>query len=497
MVSTPTKHWPELESFPRSRERYQLLCKLAPIAERMRSFGVRVDITRAMEHVRAAKKRKAFFASMFCRLTGLAESALGASGAGQTKEVKEWFKRVGAPDVVFEKRTKKPQFNSTALTVWAMDFKGQRFSEPAAALLGLRKAATARQFAWAYVEVATRSSGRIHFGFNVMGTKGERWSASSKFSWMEEGVRKRYSLNAQNVPAKDVQFTFADDGPLDIMVSLRNIFIPDTGCVWVKHDYEALEARLIAYVTCSKKLIEWIEQELDIHIQNACALFPEVRIPPGLAAVDKGALLGTPEALWARAREAAKPCIYALTYTAPLARQKGPQRNPELFKQLKQIFPKTTEAHMSLIIDRFFKTHTEIRAWQHEVAAQLTQKGHVELPQTGRRLYLPDSPTGRNQAQNFFFQSGGGAMLNRAIPLVADLCDWRKNGSAILLMVHDELSMQYPEKEAAALEKEVSSLMAAPTDFGGIMASIPAGGEFLTTWGGPKCVKPELKNLNS
>lgn len=477
-----SRFWPTVGQHfptPNGRARYARMVELFHVAARMKSFGVRCDMSRVTRHIADAEQRAELFTTIFTEKTGLSRRALGPSGSGQTDEVRQWFAKAGAPPEVSLDRSKRPKFDALALTCWAGDYEGEPFSQPAAALLGLRKAKTAiRSFLQPYLAVASRTEGsRIHFRFNPMGTKGERWSAAESWEWYERGQLRRYRLNAQNVPAKSIDYDFGEFGTHRIMVSLRDCFIPDPGCVWLKFDYDALEARLLAYTTGAKKLIYWIEHGHDIHLENARLMFPEAGIP---ADADKD------DPRWKPWRQAAKACVYALSYQ--WAKHDGTDDYPALFKQLKQSFPRLHPRAFKLMCQRFFQVHPEIKAWQHTTSDSISRNGYFRLPQTGRMLYLGDDFRGFNQALNYQMQSGGGALINAHIPDVDAYCRrggllYTRGGLALLLMVHDEVDLQCLEREAAEVELAVSGLLERPMNFGGTVAGIPAKGAVGSNWG--------------
>jgi DNA polymerase I-like protein with 3'-5' exonuclease and polymerase domains len=455
-------------------ERYRHTLKLMGSAERMTQKGVRVDLERCKWHIAHSRDRAAFFTEMFLRLTGLPSEALGDAGAGATKAVKSWFwDECKAPPIVFDKITKKPQFNTPTLIGYATDFKGKPFSGPAAALFGIRKAKTSEKFARAYYEVASRHEGRIHFGFNVCGTKGERWSASTKWRWYDEGTQEwvKYRLNVQNVPSKEPKFKFdGDEKPTKLALSLRDCFIPDPGKVWAKFDYDQLELRLIAYTAGARKLIEWIGSGADTHMENARILFTEARIPVGASKKD-------PQ--WKAYREAAKPCAYGLSYSMPS--DKGEVHVAELHKQLKSTFPDIEESYVKVLADRFFAAHPEIRHWQNATKRMVRETGRVTLPQNGRFLWLPATMRGYNMAGNFFMQSGGGYLINRATPdIEARLVG---TGADLLMNVHDEVDVQIPTDRVEEVCGIVETELARPAQFGGVTAGVPAAGAVGPNWG--------------
>lgn len=480
------RQYPEFNfPLPRAWEQYDRAVQLALVAQKMSDFGTRVDTGKMLTLAREADARAVVFTDLLLELTGLPKEALGKSGEGQTDKVKGWFSEAGAPPVVFDKDSGKPQFNATALTCWAQDFGSAPFAAPAAALLGMRKAMVAARFARAYYAVASRYEGRIHFAFNTIGTKGERWSASSKFRWVDEsGVTVKYSLNAQNVPSKVSKYNFGEKyGWLPLQVSLRSGFIPDEGCVWLKFDYEGAEAAILAYTTGDKALLEWINTEADIHTENAKVLFPELKIPDDLRKIGK-----EHSETWQNARVAAKGMIYALSYQAPS--KKGEDKYPESYKAVKQVFPNTSEVYFNELTKRFFQCHTGIRAWQNEIARKVADDGYTSLAMTGKTIYVQDSSKGRNRAQNFPMQSGLGGLINRAIPAISDLCTYKRGEVAMMLMVHDEVDLQAPMDRVDEIDAAVSALLQQPADFGGHVAGIPAAPDVGENWG--EC-KPRKK----
>lgn len=490
-----SRFWPTMSfPIPRGEERYRQLLQLFDVARRMGQYGIRIDMRRARWHLDQARTRAEHFTRMFLDLTKLPPEALGDSGAGTTAAVRDYFwKELGAPHVSFHKRTKKPQFNTASLIIYATDFKGQPFSAPAAALYGIRKARTAERFARAYLAVAEHEGGRIRFGFNPLGTKGERWSSSATFRWkeVETGETVSYSLNAQNVPAKEPTFEFEKGVSTKLSLSMRDCFIPDPGCVFLKADYDQLELRLIAYTAGAKKLIEWINSGKDTHMENARGMFLEGKIQPHEKKVKKPS--NKREEDLNKWREAAKPCAYAISYQAPSG--SGKDKYPDLYKQLKQIFPDLPEAYVSVLVKRFFDLHPEIRAWQGNTAEALTQLGRIELKMTGAMLYLPDSPRGRNQALNFQMQSGGGALINRAIINIDKHMSWQPGESALLAMVHDEVDAQAPLWDVERVKEIIDREMGAPAQIGETYAGIPASADPGLHWGScielPKFFAPD------
>jgi DNA polymerase I-like protein with 3'-5' exonuclease and polymerase domains len=244
-----------------------------------------------------------------------------------------------------------------------------------------------------------------------------------------------------------------------------------------------LELRLIAYTAGAKKLIDWIATGRDTHLENARAMFPEVKILPHDKRVKKPA--NHHEAMVNKVREAAKPCAYAISYQMPSGR--GDDKYPELHKQLLQVFPDLQEEYLLVLVRRFFELHPEIRVWQRNTARALEELGRIELKMNGAFLYLPSTPRGKNQALNFQMQSQGGALINRAIIEIDKHVSWKANDSAILAMVHDEVDAQARYGDLYRIKDVIEEHMGAPAQIGETFAGIPAEVDLGLHWGG--CLK--------
>lgn len=463
---------------PRFGEQYDELVKSAHIVEKMKNFGVRIDIEATQRHIKSATERLDRFTEMFIETSGLPRTALGDAGLGTTNAVKHFFREAKAPDVSFDKDG-KPKLDALALLCLAVDYPGETFSAPAAALLGIRKALTNRKFAQNYFDVAQRHEGRIHFDHNPLGTKGARWSSSARFWWRDElGEVHKPSLNAQNIPARGLIHDFGPGrGKHAIMVSLRDCVIPDPGCVLAKFDFEGAEATLIAYNSGDRLLLEFIRSGADIHTETAKIMFTEHGIPPGVRKIEK-------DSPWHALRVVAKFCLFGGAYQAPS--KKGNDKYPALWKQWKQVLPDTTESYFNVCMARMFRAYSGLRAWQHKICEQVDRDGFVVLPQTGKTIYLAKTAQGKNRALNFFMQSGLGSVLVRAIHPIADACTWKPGKTALLLQVHDEPVMQVEPVRLDEICTLVKWEMEKPTKFDSVEGSVRVEAEIGPNWGATK-----------
>lgn len=460
-----------------ARERYERLIQLMRITERMTERGWRVDAAKLEGHRVVAAARVHKFQHMFLAKTGLKASDLGASASGTTNRVRDWFwLDQGAPQLLFNKLTKKPQFNTELLISYAQDFRQEVFGVAAAALYGLRKNKKIIEFCTTYARFSAHN-GRIHFSFNPAGTQTGRWTSSTKMRVAnEDGSRTTYSCNAQQVPSKTPSFDFGE-GKERLVDSLRDCFIPDEGCVLLKCDYEALELRLIAYIHGAKRLIDWINAGEDVHVRNAVAIFRELGLPADAQQV-KPAVTEIQKTINA-ARDAAKPLAYGVSYQ--MHDPDGHGRYITLFKTLKKIFPSITEQQANTYAARFFELHPEIKKGQSRVRESIEQAGFARLAIDGRCLYYPSSPRGFNQALNFHMQATGASLVNRALIDLDKRLDW--TGQEVRAQVHDELVVQAPYESMEEVKAWIEETMGAPAQIGDTLAGVPATADPGLDWG--------------
>jgi DNA polymerase I-like protein with 3'-5' exonuclease and polymerase domains len=462
-----------------ANERYRNALSLMRIAQRMTEHGCLVDREAIKGHNKRALARLNRYTTRFLELTQLPITALGKQGAGQTQAVRDhFFKTLRAPEVEFDKHTKRAQFNSAALSTYATAYKAEAFGPPAAALLGMRKNRKIMEFCKAYALFSAKD-GRIHFGFNALGTVTGRWTSSTKLRQvLPDGARKSYSVNAQQIPSKVPEFEFEPGVSEPLVESLRDIFIPDPGCVFLKADYDQLELRLIAYVYGVKALLQVIESGGDAHMFTAAHLWPEFQLDPHAGKPAKNDT--SPQAhLMRQCRDAAKSCAYAISYQ--MHSTHGPGRYPQLTKTLKAIFPAINERLVAKLAERFFSVYPEIKRGQLSVKDGVDARGYAELSIDGRRLFYPASMRGYNQALNFPMQGTGGALCNRALLELEPQLNWSA-GEQVRFQVHDELVVQAPYSTAEKIARMIEAAMGKPAQIGASYVGIPAAADPGLSW---------------
>ena len=151
-------------------------------------------------------------------------------------------------------------------------------------------------------------------------------------------------------------------------------------------------------------------------------------------------------------RRAAKAINFGLIYGMSafgLARQIGVERG-------------AAQAYM----DRYFARYPGVARYMEETRAAAREQGYVETV-FGRRLWLPEiksSNAGRLQgaeraAINAPMQGTAADLIKRAMLALEDWLDAQGMHSLLMLQVHDELVLEVPEAELAAVREALPKLM--------------------------------------
>lgn len=437
--------------------RYFRMLELSQIASRMTEKGWPVDRAAVFKLMEISRDRKQRFTDEFLKISGLSLDHMGKKLTGHTHTVRDFFwKELQAPHVVFDKISKKPQFNTAALVAYTEDYKNAPFALPAAYLLGLRKNAKYLSYLEAY-EALSRKDGRIHVNFNVSQAKTGRWSASSRE--IIEG--HHYSCNIQQVPSKAMEYDFGN-GPETVVSSLRSVFAAEPGCVVISADYNALEARLIATNHGVEKLLTAIDKGDDIHKLTARGLF--------------GALFDKDPKL---CRDAAKTCLYAFSYQYSDGGDEVKYK--QAYDTLKKAMPRITERGVAELAKKFFQVYPEIFASHQNIKTHVDNDGGYALPLSGRFLHYPPTNRGYNQALNFMQQGAGAVLIDTALLELAPKLDWIS--AYPLAQVHDEIVVHCSEKDSQEVAHVLKSCMETPAVIGGKQVVFPAEAKIGHNWG--------------
>jgi len=217
---------------------------------------------------------------------------------------------------------------------------------------------------------------------------------------------------------------------------IRAAFIAPPGRRLVSADYSQVELRIMAHLSNDAGLLGAFARSEDIHRATAAEVF--------------GA---TPATVSNAQRRAAKAINFGLIYGMSafgLAKQIGVERG------VAQTY-----------IDRYFARYPGVARYMEETRAAAREKGYVETL-FGRRLWLPEirsGSAGRRQAAeraaiNAPMQGTAADLIKRAMIAVQDWLDKEHRQAKLILQVHDELVLEVPDGELAAVKNALPGLMA-------------------------------------
>ncbi|MEA3309578.1 MAG: DNA polymerase I, partial [Chloroflexota bacterium] len=248
-------------------------------------------------------------------------------------------------------------------------------------------------------------TGRVHTSYNQIGTVTGRFSSSNP--------------NLQNIPIR------TEEGR-----RVRRAFVAEEGCVLIGADYSQVELRVMAHVSEDAGLIQAFKRGEDVHATTAAAVF---EVP--LEQVDYDM------------RRIAKAVNFGLIYG---------QQAYGLSQQLGVSVEKAEE-----FIRRYFARFPQVRAYMQRVQKEAQARGYVETL-LRRRRYFPElragSRTSHRQRQsalrmaiNTPIQGSAADILKLATLRLHVRLRAEGLRARMILQVHDELVVEAPEEEIAAV----------------------------------------------
>ena len=198
---------------------------------------------------------------------------------------------------------------------------------------------------------------------------------------------------------------------------LRNLYLPDVGCVWFCYDWDQEELRILACEAGDVVLIRAFQQALDVHMQNTCEIFA-IPYPPNLRAgchIDDECSEWRLEYDWEgkddRRRLFGKRRVYKLVYRGevtsytPGAAELGLDR-----------------ARLALVSNRWLAAHPSIPTyWRHIDKLVADQRRGFVRTWAGRRRPLSAiGPKAGREAANHPMQGGGVDIYNLTIIEVSE-----------------------------------------------------------------------------
>lgn len=437
-MEIPELCWP-LEG---SLAQYRQSLQLAEIAGQMQEFGWRVDRDAAKRHLVTAQERQEKYGTLFKTLSGLED--IGKDG--QTAAVKSYFwDTLKAPPVSLSKKTKKPKLDKLALVEYITSGNSEELKKSAAAMYAYRRNGKVIGYMEAYLE-ASLKDGRIHPRWNIWGTKTSRWSCTEP--------------NVQQLSGRSPKFDFGN-GAETLVDGLKDVLVADPGFVLVAADWSALELYLQTYIAGAQKLLQWMHDGKDLHMENAKAVLRELKIPADAT-----------KSTHKLAREVAK-LFFGFSYL-------DGDHVDQVFKQMKDKMPAITLPLVKEWRKRYFKEHPEFLQMQERNRQDISDSGYITTPLMLRRLTLVDAPRGYNQAHNGKCQTTAGDLANIAVLRLAEHIDWRNR--MLLGQIHDSFVVQCREGDEKATEDLLVCCMTEPVDIYGIKAKFLAEAGHGISW---------------
>jgi DNA polymerase-1 len=230
--------------------------------------------------------------------------------------------------------------------------------------------------------------------------------------------------NLQNIPVRTAEGR-----------RIREAFIAPPGSVIVSADYSQIELRIMAHLSGDEGLLGAFAAGEDIHRATAAEIFAT-----------------SPADISGEQRRYAKVINFGLIYGMSafgLASQLGIERSAA-----------------QQYIDRYFMRYPGVAVYMRRTRAAAHDAGFVETV-FGRRLYLPDirsSNQGRRQgaeraAINAPMQGTAADLIKLAMIAVDHHLRQAGMSTRIIMQVHDELVLEVPDAERAAVAESLPRLM--------------------------------------
>jgi DNA polymerase-1 len=228
--------------------------------------------------------------------------------------------------------------------------------------------------------------------------------------------------NLQNIPIRTPQGR-----------AIRRAFVAAPGCVLVGADYSQIELRVMAHLSGDPALVEAFRSGEDVHAGTARRVFKLAGdVPPELRARAKVVNFGVMYGMGARS----------------LAQQMGLE-----LKEAKEF------------IDGYFTAYAGVRRYLDRTVEEARETGWVQTL-LGRRRYLPQlrgsGGMERSMAERAAINTpiqGSAADLVKLAMLRVDAALARSGRARLLLQVHDELLLECPAGDAAAVAETVRAEM--------------------------------------
>jgi len=252
---------------------------------------------------------------------------------------------------------------------------------------------------------------KIHTTFNQTGTATGRLSSLNP--------------NIQNIPVRK-----------EAGKEIRRAFIAsEKGWKIISADYSQIELRILAHFSEDPNLLEAFKNDEDVHSRTAAEIFN----------MEKAMVTG-------EERRIAKTVNFGIIYGI------------SAFGLAKQLKISRTEAQK--YIDSYLKNYPGVDNFMKASKEKARETGFAETL-LGRKRYIPDIKSNNKNAREFAervainapIQGTASDIIKLAMVKLYDIMKKDRVKGRLLLQVHDELILECPEKEVAALKKTVKETM--------------------------------------
>jgi DNA polymerase I len=392
---------------------HEIEMPLISVLVAMEKEGVGIDVDFFAQMARDLEARLAELENRIFELAG------GPFNINSTQQLSDLlFKKLKLPHSGLRK-TKSGHF-STAVDV----LDGLRESDETGIIAAIVEHRELTKLKNTYVEalpaLVNPATGRIHTSFNQTGAITGRLASSAP--------------NLQNIPIRT-----------EVGQRIRRGFVSRPGWLFLAADYSQVELRILAHISQDEALLEAFRQDQDIHRTTAAAVYS---IPLSQVTFQQ--------------RRFAKAVNFGLIYGMGAYRL---ARDSEL-----------TLAEAENYIAAYFERFPGIRAYLNRTKQLARQQGYVETL-FGRRRYFPIFQTIQQG------RAGNGQLEARAEreainhPIQGTAADIIKIAmirlhhklaqsyqARLLLQVHDELVLELPQEEVAAVRPLVVETMSGAFD---------------------------------
>lgn len=418
------------------QRKYDKLRGLAEMAAEQWLYGVAIDLEARNKLVLQGRKDLAALVWKWRKIVGPGKPPYGPGSKAKLNEL--FFKTYKAPVIVRSESTKEPSLNTYSLTCW--DTSGrQPLSDAAFYLFRIRKL---QKNLTAFL--GPLDADRVYAKPNVTGTVGTRFSYSEPNlqQWAKEQKATRFTTGEK----------------VKLAPNVRKLVIAEPGCMLLEADYNALEARAVAYRTANNMWFDWMARNQDMHVQHVFLMYGVWLHRKGCKnhGCDGAAHYCTstqPDADWDdpdSLRQVTKVTTYARFYN-----RKG--NSEPVVRMLKSKMPTLEKAVVDKVFATFDAKIPNIVTWHQTAALNDAANRYIQTGLGGWRLPVGDK-VDDNRNRSFEIQSTVGDVVCEAMLKLRPLLDASRQ-QRMLFQVHDAFILQCREADAVQVGRTMKECM--------------------------------------